>query len=313
MGIFDKNKLSKIKTREKNSSKYNILLIDDEKANINSLSNVLNKDYNILCAFDGLHALDLIHNHESPESIQVIISDQRMPKLSGIEFFQKSLQVIPKTIRILLTGFTDVESIINSINEGKIYKYLTKPIEPNELLVTVQRALEHYELEEKLLQKNIFIQEEKKKLQNQAQEAILLQLNNDELKWTLNCIKGMMFCNNENSDNEIKYLHKILDYVPDKKDSNKFLKEFEMRKCEDMTMINMDKEKAIEILCILINITLSDGKVNKNELNFFTLACQYLGFEDEVAIKMFNWAKNMSNLQVEHKNLKQASRKILKY
>ena len=129
--------------------KYTILIVDDEPTNISSLVRLLERHYEILTAKDGQEALTLLQTEIHPERIQLIISDQRMPKMTGVEFFAQTIAMIPQTIRILLTGFTDITSLIDSINQGQIYKFLTKPIEPNDLVLTVQRALETYELAKK--------------------------------------------------------------------------------------------------------------------------------------------------------------------
>lgn len=78
--------------------------------------------------------------------VAVIISDQRMPEMKGTEFLSKTVPQYPDTMRIILTGFTDVEDLVEAINSGQVYKYITKPWDPNELKLVVQRAAETYEL-----------------------------------------------------------------------------------------------------------------------------------------------------------------------
>ena len=129
--------------------RYTILLVDDEVGNLNVLSEILMGDYNILTANNALEAIELINNYSVPENINLIISDQRMPQKTGVEFFKETLKKIPRTIRIILTGFTEIDTIIGAINDGQVYKFLAKPIEPKDLKITVKRALESYELEQK--------------------------------------------------------------------------------------------------------------------------------------------------------------------
>lgn len=159
--------------------KYTLLLVDDEPANIESLIMLLEDEYTIRTASNGREALALIQKGPNPEQIHLIISDQRMPEMTGVDFFQRTLAIIPKTIRILLTAYTDVPDIIEAINQGQIYKYLTKPIEPNDLVITVKRALEAYELEEQRdslieqlqqINKNLekTVQERTEEIQNQV-------------------------------------------------------------------------------------------------------------------------------------------------
>jgi adenylate cyclase len=147
-----KNVLSKHHSDRQSRKEYTILLVDDEKENLDSLSLVLDREYNLLFANDGQEALKLIENKEYPDDIHMIISDQRMPKLTGVGLFQKTSELLPDAIRIILTGFTDADAIISSINEGQIYKFLTKPIDPMDLRVTVRRSLEYYSLEQRNVQ-----------------------------------------------------------------------------------------------------------------------------------------------------------------
>lgn len=152
MALFSKAKLKKLSQEHQEPptpKKHTLLLVDDEEPNLLALVDILKEDYTILTAKDGQEALELVQKDPTPTRIHLIISDQRMPKMSGIEFLKHTRSIIPKTIRIILTGFTDINAIIDSINEGNIYKFITKPYEPKELKVTIQRALESFELEQK--------------------------------------------------------------------------------------------------------------------------------------------------------------------
>jgi CheY-like chemotaxis protein len=96
-----------------------------------------------LRADSGMAALDIL---STEGEVAVIISDQRMPEMKGTEFLSKTVPQFPNTVRIILTGFTDVEDLVEAINSGQVYKYITKPWDPNELKVVVQRAAETYEV-----------------------------------------------------------------------------------------------------------------------------------------------------------------------
>ncbi len=147
MGLFSKSNLERIQSRENTPKSHTIMLVDDEANNLRSISRILDSEYDIVTAVDGQEALDFIRNDPNPERIHLIISDQRMPNLSGVDFLHQTVAIIPHTIRMILTGFIDVDSIIGSINEGRIYKFITKPVEPTDLLVTVKRGLEAFDLE----------------------------------------------------------------------------------------------------------------------------------------------------------------------
>lgn len=145
MGLFKQKKLKEL--LQKQEKKYTILLVDDEEANLRATSRLLENDYNVILAKDGQEGLRIVK--EQKDSIHLIISDQRMPYLTGVVFLKQTVGINPKIIRIILTGYTDIQSIIASINEAHIYQFVVKPIETEDFLLTVKRALEFYELESK--------------------------------------------------------------------------------------------------------------------------------------------------------------------
>ncbi|MHB8124022.1 MAG: ATP-binding protein [Desulfitobacteriaceae bacterium] len=143
--IINKKRFEQLKKEKNVDMKYTILVVDDELANIESLTRILEEEYTVIKAMNGSEALATLRSLNPPR-INLIISDQRMPDMTGVEFLKQTIPIIPNTIRMVLTGYMDVNDIIDSINEGQIYKFLTKPIEPNDLLISVKRALEAYEL-----------------------------------------------------------------------------------------------------------------------------------------------------------------------
>ena len=146
---INKDKLKQLNENNKKNKKYTILLVDDELANLESLTRLLEEEYDIIKARDGFEALTILRNDLYSSKINLIISDQRMPGMTGVELLKQTISIIPNAIRMILTGFMDVKDIIDSINEGHIYKFLLKPLEATELLISVKRALEAYELETK--------------------------------------------------------------------------------------------------------------------------------------------------------------------
>ncbi len=135
--------------------KQTLLVVDDEVDNGDALERIFRKKYNVFKATSGGDALKTLAEH--PE-ISVIISDQRMPNMSGVQFLEKSLAIRPEAVRILLTGYTDLESVIAAVNTGQIYRYVTKPWDPQDLSIAVDRAFERYQLQTELKQKNISLQ-----------------------------------------------------------------------------------------------------------------------------------------------------------
>ncbi|OLP16173.1 two-component system response regulator [Leptolyngbya sp. 'hensonii'] len=123
--------------------KPKMLVVDDEPDNLDLLYRTFRRDFNVLRAESGVMALEVL---QAEGEVAVIISDQRMPEMKGTEFLSKTVPQFPDTMRIILTGFTDVEDLVDAINSGQVYKYITKPWDPNELKAVVQRAAETYEL-----------------------------------------------------------------------------------------------------------------------------------------------------------------------
>lgn len=147
--VINKDKLRELNKTDGKDKKYTILLIDDELANLEALTRLLDEEYDVIKAENGFEALNILKDESCSKKINLIISDQRMPGMTGVELLKQTISIVPNAIRIILTGFMDVKDIIDSINEGHIYKFLLKPLEADELLISVKRALETYELKMK--------------------------------------------------------------------------------------------------------------------------------------------------------------------
>lgn len=118
-----------------------LLLVDDEANILRALARLLRRDgYTILTAGGGREGLEILRQHP----VQVIVSDQRMPEMSGAEFLSSARELYPDTIRIALSGYTDLNSVTESVNKGAIYKFLTKPWEDDELRQHISDAFELY-------------------------------------------------------------------------------------------------------------------------------------------------------------------------
>ena len=120
-----------------------LLLVDDEENITSALVRLLRRDgYNILRANGGEAGLALLAEHD----VGVIISDQRMPGMSGVEFLSKVREQYPDTVRIVLSGYTELNSVTDAINRGAVYKFLTKPWEDDLLRANVEEAFQRYEM-----------------------------------------------------------------------------------------------------------------------------------------------------------------------
>jgi two-component system, NtrC family, response regulator HupR/HoxA len=122
--------------------KYELLLVDDEMANLQKLQRTFMGQYGIHSAQSGEEALKILQKTQ----VDAIITDQKMPTMTGMEFLERSQKIYPKMVRIVLTGFAEVNDLIEAINSGKVDKYITKPWEPDNLRLVVQDALEKMEL-----------------------------------------------------------------------------------------------------------------------------------------------------------------------
>lgn len=121
--------------------KYKMMIVDDERANLRLLERLFSDDYECLTASSGEEAVQLLRQHD----VAILITDQRMPQMTGLELLKRTAGLRPHMVRILLTGYTDVDALVEAINSGLVYMYVTKPWNNNELKVRVDRALEHYE------------------------------------------------------------------------------------------------------------------------------------------------------------------------
>ncbi|MBE9041843.1 SpoIIE family protein phosphatase [Oscillatoriales cyanobacterium LEGE 11467] len=123
------------------SNRLKLLVVDDETDNLDLLYRTFRRDFRVYKAQSAHQALEVL---EERGEMGIIISDQRMPEMNGTEFLSKTVDRFPDTIRILLTGFTDVEDLVDAINSGQVFKYITKPWNPEELKAVVGQAAETY-------------------------------------------------------------------------------------------------------------------------------------------------------------------------
>lgn len=122
--------------------KLKILIVDDEIANLQKLKRTFAGTYTVLEATSGKEALAILEK----EPVAAIITDQKMPSMNGVEFLARSLGPSPDSVRIILTGYTEVEDLMDAINEGQVHRYITKPWEPVSLREAVRKELESWEL-----------------------------------------------------------------------------------------------------------------------------------------------------------------------
>lgn len=156
-------------------NKCSILYVDDEKENLVSFKSLFGRYFSIQIALGGREALDLLQT----ESFQIMISDQNMPDMSGIQLVKEVSRLYPDIIKILLTGYTDLETVLEAINQGQIYRYISKPFQEEAMLVTLKNASELYilkmqnkELLSNLIETNKQLNQLNEELEKKVQERI---------------------------------------------------------------------------------------------------------------------------------------------
>ena len=160
-----------------------LLYVDDQEENLRAFKRVFKKDFNIFTALSGEEGLDVFEKH--PE-ITLLVSDQRMPGMSGVDFLNACKHLNPKPIRIIVTGYADLESTINAVNEAEIYRFIPKPWESLDLKQTLLEAQKKYELVNELEVKNKHLKSLDKLKNN------FMMLINHELKTPLTIQKSYL-------------------------------------------------------------------------------------------------------------------------
>lgn len=123
------------------TDKIKVLYVDDEENNLFSFKATFRVKYQVFTAISGSKAIDILNEHPD---IEVILTDQRMPEMTGVEFLKSILPIHPDPIRILLTGYADLKASIDAVNEGKIFHYLSKPWNEEEVDMIIQKAQQVY-------------------------------------------------------------------------------------------------------------------------------------------------------------------------
>ncbi len=175
--------------------RHTILVVDDEPDVVQSVQDLLRLDYKVLGATRATEGIKIMESVE----VQVVISDQRMPEMTGVEFLRRVRDHHPDTLRLLITGYADIKAVIDAINQGSVYRYITKPWDPDELQTIIRQATQQYDLlieRKKLLgelkSKNQELEEANAELQqaNQLKEAFI-RVASHELRTPLTIMSGL--------------------------------------------------------------------------------------------------------------------------
>ncbi|HSV16266.1 MAG TPA: response regulator, partial [Tepidisphaeraceae bacterium] len=175
--------------------RHTLLVVDDEPDVVKSVQDLLRLDYRVLTttrAADGIKIMER-------EEVHVVMTDQRMPGMTGVEFLKNIRGDHPEAIRLLFTGYADIKAVIDAINAGNVYRYLTKPWDPDELQAVVREACERYDLiaERKQLIEDLKINNEKLEKANKALseasalKSAFIQVASHELRTPLTILLGL--------------------------------------------------------------------------------------------------------------------------
>ncbi len=124
--------------------KHVILAVDDEQNNLSLIKRTLRSNYEVILASNGAEALKIVE--EKGDEISLIVSDQRMPEMEGTDLFKKVSEQYPDIVKILLTGYSNIDILVDAVNECHLFQYILKPFEPEQLCLIIQRGIQKYEI-----------------------------------------------------------------------------------------------------------------------------------------------------------------------
>lgn len=202
-----------------------VLYIDDEQANLDSFRASFRREFKMSLAISAEEGLEVLAKEPG---IQVIISDQRMPKMTGVEFFEKVIKLYPDKIRILLTGFSDIQAVVEAINMGNVYRFIDKPWDFEAIRIAVINGRELYDARKEIILKN-----ESLRKANQELDRFVYSVSHD-LRSPLMSILGLVnLAKTKLHDNEAQeylgmmesqvqkldeFIHQLIDYYKSKHD-----------------------------------------------------------------------------------------------
>jgi len=179
---------------------FSILYVDDEVHNLISFNAIFRREYKILTAQSGKEGLQILDD----KKVHLVLSDQRMPEMKGVEFLEKVYHQYPETIRMIITGFSDIDAVIGAINKGGVNRYITKPWDEREMRVTIDNARQLFGLQEE----NIISQF----------ESLKSQVNPHFLFNSLNVLSSLIFIDQNKAAKFVRQMSKVYRYVLEHKD-----------------------------------------------------------------------------------------------
>lgn len=180
--MFDIDRLRAIEAREQaqqSGIRHRVLVVDDETANLQAIEAILAPEFDVMTAPGAREAMALIDIPSNTDRLAVVISDYRMPSTDGVTFFTTLAERVPRARRILLTGYVDIDAVIDSINRAHIWRFLIKPFDREDLRLTVHRAAEAWDMQHRI---DAHVQNLEHQVAERTRE---LEARNQELKAAL--------------------------------------------------------------------------------------------------------------------------------
>lgn len=190
-----------------NKANPKILIVDDETEVLKSIADLLRKDFHIFATADVNEAQDLVASHTM---LSLVISDQRMPILTGTELLARVAAISPDTARILLTGFADIDAVIEAVNQGQIVQYITKPWDADKLLAILKPIAERH----RLLQENRLLVQQLAELNNFSKDSTEKIETLEQTRLTIESENRTLKAAYDQLDKSFWHLRKIQEVLP---------------------------------------------------------------------------------------------------
>jgi len=167
-----------------------LVIVDDEADVLRSVQHLLRMDYQVVAFQHGTDAIEFL---KTAPLVHVILSDQRMPGMTGVEVLEHAMAIRPETTRLIFTAYADIHAVVDAINQGNVFRYLAKPFEPDDLAVVVRQAVEHHNL---IVEKNSLLAELKESnarlVEANRVKAAFIEVASHELNTPLTVVLGMI-------------------------------------------------------------------------------------------------------------------------
>lgn len=177
------------------AAKHCLLVVDDEPDLVQSVKDLLRFDYKVLCATRASDGLGIMET----EKVHIVMSDQRMPEMTGVQFLARLKQHYPETVRLLFTAYADLQAVTDAINQGSVYRYIAKPWDPDELRTVLRQATDFYDLQAERRRLVLEVQEKNRQLETANAELsrandlkrAFIRVASHELRTPLTIIQGL--------------------------------------------------------------------------------------------------------------------------